>query len=187
VDPPRASPKPWVRQQYLADRWPFGLGWGRMITDFLDSDFFTDPFYDVPPVRSQQPSDGKQQAGPLSLWGNSSTLPSVDVVEREKDYILQVDLPGVKRADIKVTVDDRHGDKILTVSGERRENMHEDDKAKGFRTWSRSYGSFSRSLALPKHVDSHGITAKHEDGVLKVTIPKLAIAPQPVKEIAVQH
>jgi HSP20 family protein len=91
--------------------------------------------------------------------------PSVDVVRKEGELVLRADLPGIKSEDVKIEVEDD----VLTVSGEHREEREE--KEEHYVRRERRYGSFSRSMVLPKGVKGDDIEAKCEDGVLEVTVP----------------
>jgi len=94
--------------------------------------------------------------------------PAIDVVENETAYTLRADLPGLTEKDIAIELDND----VLTVSGERR-SEHE-ERAGGYHRLERSSGSFRRSLRLPEGVDHEAITARFENGVLEVTVPKPA-------------
>jgi HSP20 family protein len=102
--------------------------------------------------------------------GNGSTtrrwIPAMDLVETEDDFVLKADLPGLKEEDVNIEVEEN----VLTVSGERK-SEHE-DKREGYVRVERSYGSFRRSLTLPKGVDAEAVTANFDNGVLEVHIPK---------------
>ena len=85
---------------------------------------------------------------------------------REGDHlVVRADLPGIRPEEVKLDVEDD----ILTVSGEHRESTEEKDKSYVRRE--RRYGSFRRSLALPRGVDATKITAKTREGIVEVTIP----------------
>ena len=92
--------------------------------------------------------------------------PALDAFEDKDKYVVSVELPGMKKEDINVTVHDG----ILTVSGERR---HEKDVKEGtvHRT-ERYYGKFSRSVSLPAVVKSDKVAAAYKDGILSIEIPK---------------
>jgi HSP20 family protein len=102
--------------------------------------------------------------------GNGSTLrrwmPAMDLVEAEQHFVLTADLPGMTEADVNIEVDDR----VLTVSGERKAN-HEASQD-GYHRVERAFGSFSRSLTLPKGVNAEAVEANFEHGVLEIRIPK---------------
>jgi len=105
--------------------------------------------------------EGASVNGERSRW-----LPAMDLVERDNDYVLRVDLPGVKPEDVKVELEDD----VLTISGERRAE-HEERNEGAYRL-ERGYGRFVRSLTLPEGVDASKIAARLENGVLEVTVPK---------------
>ncbi len=103
-------------------------------------------------------------------WGDgfleNSWVPPVDVEQETDRFRIRVDLPGVKRDEIQITV---NGD-TLTVSGEKKRET-ETKKDDAYRA-ERYYGSFSRSLTLPSAVDTNKIEASYKDGVLEITVPK---------------
>jgi HSP20 family protein len=102
--------------------------------------------------------------------GNGSTLrrwmPAMDLVEADEHFVLTADLPGLTENDVSIEVDDR----VLTVSGERKAN-HETTKD-GYHRVERAFGTFSRSLTLPKGVNAEAVEANFENGVLEIRIPK---------------
>ncbi len=99
--------------------------------------------------------------------GVGSFVPVVNTREAEEAYYIDVDLPGVKKDDIKIDI---HKD-VLTISGERKtkEEVEEEDYYKVETT----FGKFSRSFTLPENADVENIEAKSDNGVLEVVIPKL--------------
>ena len=103
--------------------------------------------------------------------------PAVDIVQRDNEYQINVDIPGVRKEDVKVSLtQNRRGQNVLTVSGERKEEVSQEDKTKGSMSRRSMYGKFSRSLALPENVDASkpdSIQAKSDNGVLKIVLPKL--------------
>jgi len=94
-------------------------------------------------------------------------LPGVDVRETDKAYEIEVMLPGIKKEDINIDLDDR----TLTIRGERKTSK-EEDKVK-YHLVETSYGTFSRSLTLPTNINRESIQASYTDGVLRVTIDKI--------------
>jgi HSP20 family protein len=92
--------------------------------------------------------------------------PSFDVDETDEAYLLSVDLPGVKKEDVKIDLSEN----VLTISGERKHEREEKDK--GSRRYERSYGRFQRSFTLPTTVDANHVEANIEDGVLRIALPK---------------
>jgi HSP20 family protein len=104
-----------------------------------------------------------------SLVQDRSFSPEMDLVEEENRFVLRVDLPGVDKADVNVSVSD---DRSVTISGKREEQVEDkDDQGHSIRT-ERRMGSFQRTLMLPEPVDSSAMTVEHEDGTLIVTLPK---------------
>jgi HSP20 family protein len=93
-------------------------------------------------------------------------MPAADLVEREHDFVVRMDLPGVDRNDVKITIQDN----VLTIRGEKKEEK-EVQGANSHRI-ERSSGSFARSFSLPAEVSSEKIEALCKDGVLTVTLPK---------------
>jgi HSP20 family protein len=94
-------------------------------------------------------------------------------VREDGHLVVRADLPGIKPEEVKIEVEDD----ILTVSGEHRESKQEKDKRYVRRE--RRYGSFSRSMTLPKGITAKDIKAKTHNGVVEVTIP---LPEQPKKE-----
>ncbi|MCX8044578.1 MAG: Hsp20/alpha crystallin family protein [Desulfobacterota bacterium] len=92
-------------------------------------------------------------------------VPAVDVEEKDGAYIVKADLPGLKKEDIHVELQDG----ILTLRGERNEK-HEEKKGNYYRL-ERCHGSFERSFRIPEGVTEKDITAKYHDGVLELKIP----------------
>lgn len=113
--------------------------------------------------------------------GTAGWAPVADICETQKEFLVKAELPGVRREDVHVTLEDG----VLTISGERRHEK-EDTSGKMHRV-ERFHGTFSRSFALPENADPAGIRAESKDGVLNVHVPKKtpSNAPGPV-EIKVQ-
>ena len=96
--------------------------------------------------------------------------PPMDVSETEQEIVATMDLPGIAREDIKVSVEDN----VLSVKGEKRHESEEEGKH--LQRTERFSGKFSRSFALPSVIDSGKITAEYKDGVLTVRLPKAETA-----------
>lgn len=96
----------------------------------------------------------------------SDWAPAVDIKEDDKAFVLHADVPGVDPKDIEVSMEKG----TLTIRGERRAGSDE-DKA-GYKRIERVRGTFYRRFALPDSADPEKITARGENGVLVVTIPK---------------
>jgi HSP20 family protein len=107
--------------------------------------------------------------------GGYEFLPLADVIEREKEYLVKVDLPEVRKEDVKVLFDEG----LLTIKGERK--VEKEVKGETAHRTERFYGTFERSFALPDDVDPKGIHAECKDGVLIVSLPRLAVQkPKPL-------
>lgn len=100
--------------------------------------------------------------------GTSVWAPAVDIREDEKSIFIDAELPGLKREEISVEVENG----ILSLRGEHKAEKKE--KQGNYVCMERSYGSFYRSFSLPGNVKTETIDAKFEDGVLHLTLPKLA-------------
>ncbi|MBD3233609.1 MAG: Hsp20 family protein [candidate division Zixibacteria bacterium] len=97
----------------------------------------------------------------------SQWAPMVDINENKNAIIMRAEMPGVKKEDLEVSVDER----TLTICGEKKDEHLEDDE--GFYRSERSFGHFCRHFSLPHSVDSNGIKARYNDGILKVSMPKI--------------
>lgn len=97
---------------------------------------------------------------------SGSWSPKVDIAENENEIVLEVDLPGVKPEDFKLSIENYK----LTVSGERR--FEEERKTENWHRVERSYGGFTRTFSLPNTVHVDEVKADFKDGVLRVSLPK---------------
>jgi len=98
--------------------------------------------------------------GPDMAW-----IPELEVFERNGKFMVRADLPGLKKEDVKVSLQEDR----LIIEGERK--VEEDVKKYGFHRTERSYGAFFRSLTLPEGVKADKIDAAFKDGVLEIAIP----------------
>ncbi|MCC6397614.1 MAG: Hsp20/alpha crystallin family protein [Bacteroidetes bacterium] len=96
----------------------------------------------------------------------TSWNPLVDVTENDHAYLLNVELPGVSRNDVKIVVQDNQ----LTIRGEKKQEK--ESKNSNYHRVERSYGSFQRTFTLPSTVKAEKIEANYNDGVLSITVPK---------------
>lgn len=118
-----------------------------------------------------------------SFWGENAgrdggmLMPPVDMIENDDNFVVSVELPGLKKDEIKMTMQNN----MLTISGSKKHEF--ESKEDTVHRVERSYGSFCRSVNLPGTVDSSAIKASYDSGVLKVTLPKVEEAKP--KEIAI--
>lgn len=106
-----------------------------------------------------------------SVWRRIPTVemgwaPAIEVFEKEDKFVVKAELPGMTEEDIDISV---VGD-TLTIKGERK--AEDEVKEEDYYCCERSYGSFSRSIAVPSNVDAKKIEASYDDGVLEVSLPK---------------
>ena len=117
-------------------------------------------------------------------WRDSgATLPAVNVRETNDDFRIEVAAPGMKRGDFKVELDNN----VLTISSQREEQSEHKDSDGNYTRREFSYQSFQRSFSLPESkVLGDKISARYEDGILHVVVPKAENAKvKPPKQIAV--
>lgn len=100
------------------------------------------------------------------VQGERAWAPAVDVRETGTDVVVKAELPGVDAKDVDITVEGN----MLTIKGERK--SEENKKEEGYYYSERRYGSFVRSLTLPREVDEARTRASYKDGVLTVLMPK---------------
>lgn len=96
----------------------------------------------------------------------SAFAPSIDISETEKQFLIDVELPGVNKDDIEVNLENGR----LTISGERK--FESEENGKQYHRVESHYGSFTRSFHLPENVDDKSISASYKDGILNITIDK---------------
>jgi len=113
-------------------------------------------------------------------WGFRS--PVVDFVDRGKSIELKAELPGMDESDIEVHLTDR----VLTISGEKKEEHVEGEKDSDYYLSERRYGSFKRSISIPEEVDTDKVEASFKKGVLTVSLPKDVKALKKAKKIEVK-
>jgi len=103
----------------------------------------------------------------------------VDISEDEKSFYITADIPGVKKEDVKVTMDED----VLCITAER--SQEEEEKKKNYHRVERSWGSLTRSFSIGDNVDGENIKASYDNGVLKVVVPKKEPEAKKSKEITV--
>ena len=104
----------------------------------------------------------------------------VEVRDKKDEYDVRAELPGVKKEDLDIEINDNY----LTLSATNSEEKNEEEKT--YKKSEFSYGEFSRTLYLPQDVDTDKIDAKLEHGVLKLVIPKLNKEDKSIKKITVK-
>lgn len=110
----------------------------------------------------------------------SMVVPEANIIENEKDFLIEIAAPGLDRKDFKVSVDND----ILTISSEKTEDKNEERK--NYKRKEFSYTAFMRSFTLPENCIAEKIDAKYENGVLHLSLPKKEMKiTKPAKEIKV--
>jgi len=100
-------------------------------------------------------------------FSGGSYSPRINVFEDEKNFIIEAEIPGMEKKDVKVTL---HKD-VLTISGERKRESKIDKE--NYYHLESSYGAFERSINLPVEVDGEHVDASFKNGLLKIQLPKV--------------
>ena len=103
----------------------------------------------------------RRRTGEMGEW-----LPSLDVSETKTELVVKAEVPGMEAKDIDISLSDG----VLTIKGEKKQEKEE--KEANYHLVERSYGSFLRSVNLPREVQGDKISASYKDGVLRITLPK---------------
>lgn len=104
----------------------------------------------------------------LNMTG-ADWAPRADISETDAEFCITAEVPGIKREDVKIDIDDH----VLSIRGENKQEKEE--KGKKFLRIERYYGSFNRSFSLPENVNEDKIEAVFKDGMLTLTIPKTEV------------
>ncbi|HXA01882.1 MAG TPA: Hsp20/alpha crystallin family protein [Cytophagaceae bacterium] len=109
----------------------------------------------------------------------SVNLPAINIVEDEKEFKVEMAAPGFSKKDFKVKIEND----TLIISAEKKEEQKEENKE--FKRREFNYSSFERAFALPESINEDNINAQYNDGILKLTLPKVAGARRKSKEISI--
>ena len=139
-----------------------------------------DPFRDMVTLREKMnrlfedvfTGRGEDKELAASTWA-----PAVDIYETENELIMTAEVPGIEEKDIEIKIEDN----TLSLRGERK--FEKETKEENYHRIERSYGSFYRAFTLPNSIDPDRIQAEHENGVLKISMPKR----QEMKQIGRAH
>ena len=127
--------------------------------------FLEDPF------TAFRPFLPTEETTPFTAW-----MPVCDIYETDKELVLKMELPEMKKEDVHVTVESN----VLTIRGERK--FDEKLERENFHRIERHYGEFLRTFTLPTFVDGNKIFADFKDGLLTVTLPKnIAAIPKQIE------
>jgi HSP20 family protein len=140
-----------------------------------------DPFRDLITLREKMNrlfEDAVTSRGEEKDLISSTWSPAVDIYENENELVLTAEVPGLEEKDVEIKIEDN----TLSVRGERK--FEKETKEENYHRIERSYGTFFRSFTLPNYIDQDKIQAEHENGVLKITMPKRTeLKPRKVKII----
>ena len=160
---PALMANPWLMTNAFMSN-PFGFA--QAMTEEMDRLFSSGG--DVSPYGRME--SGGQSGRSLATHGgqhraSGQWMPQLEVRQRGNELVVSADLPGLKPEDVEIEIDDG----VLTISGERQQTS--EDRDQGVYRSERSYGAFTRSIALPDGVDEDEVQARFEHGVLEVTVP----------------
>lgn len=145
----------------LIKRENYSPSWPGFFNDFLNRDWY----------------DWSNQNFSLT----NTTIPSVNIKENENEFEVEMAAPGMTKDDFRIELNNS----VLTISSEKQSN-NQSKEGENITRREFSYQSFSRSFTLPTIVETDKITAKYENGLLRVNIPKKEEAkPRPTKQIVV--
>jgi HSP20 family protein len=110
---------------------------------------------------------GRRDAGVTTPW-----CPVVDVHETKDELVFHAELPGMSPDDVEVSVENG----VLTVSGEKKQEIEEGEEKADYHLIERRYGRFERRFSLPRSVDAERVNAQFSNGVLTIQLPKAEAA-----------
>ena len=116
-----------------------------------------DDFFEV----MEAPGKSKRSWFEGAMWE-----PAVDLIDKKDKLIAKVELPGVEKKDVKISLSDNN----LTIQGEIKKE--EETRKENYYYRERAYGNYARTISLPAEIDKDKISAKFKNGILEVTIPK---------------
>jgi len=117
---------------------------------------------------------------PLATRSNGDKVAAIDVHETDSAYLVNVDMPGVKKSDISIALDNG----VLTVKGETQQEEKEEKNGKLIRQ-ERHVGQYLRQLSVGSDVDASAVKATFTDGVLAITLPKKPATPEEGVKISI--
>jgi len=117
-------------------------------------------------------------AGFSNINASRGVYPLLDIKEDTEKYTIDIEIPGIEKKDLKISVKKDN----LIIQGEKKEEKKKEEES--YLRVERSYGNFMRSVKLPTEINQSQITAKYNDGVVKITLPKTKI--DKAKEVQVK-
>ena len=117
---------------------------------------------------------------PLKGVGNPNFSPALDFMEKEKEYLIKVEIPGMDKKDIEIEIDNN----TLILKGEKKSEKEEENEESY--VCERCYGSFRREIKLPENCNEEKIEALYENGVLSLKLPKKELKEKEKKKILIK-
>lgn len=111
--------------------------------------------------------DFDNQFGRFEGLGGGTFAPALDVKEDADTYTVALEVPGIAEDNLQISLENN----VLTVHGTKEQKQEEEGEGR-YRRVERSYGSFTRSVTLPRNVDGNSVAANLTDGILTITLPK---------------
>lgn len=148
------------------------------------SDPNADPFAEMEKVQQGMNQIFKESLRRVKNYQQTgkSFEPDADFLEQNGQYLLKVDLPGMKKDQINIEV----AENVIVISGERKTERQVKNDKDGSSTFERSSGTFYRRMSLPADAETSKIQAKYENGVLEVSMPKINSGSSEKKKVAIQ-
>ena len=127
-----------------------------------------DPLHDVRSLQNEVNRLFSSNSGAFAdeALARGTWNPTVDIYENKDRIVIEADLPGMNLEDIHLTF----GNNVLTLSGERR--LEKKDEGDNYHRVERSYGTFTRSFAVQQADSIEGVTARYDNGILRIDLPK---------------
>lgn len=125
----------------------------------------------APISRYSSPLDRFFRNDMFDFWGGDNaveTVPSINITEEQHDYKIEMAAPGMKKDDFNIDIDDN----IITISSEKESEETDGKNGKNYTFREYNYSRFSRSFSIPENAETSKISAKYNDGILCLTIPK---------------
>ncbi len=156
--------------------------WNEMRRMQEQMDSFFEDFLDMDPFSTQRSNLITDQTGNKNnLVTSNYKKPLSDIYETNKDVIIEVEMPGLDKKDIKIDLTEDG----IEIKAETNTEIKNEDKQKGIYRLERSYSGYSRFFSIPKNTNLEKAKADYKDGILKITIPKKEIIEQKRKMLEI--
>ena len=118
---------------------------------------------------------------PLKIIKNSVLRPAVEVIQNKENYKVKVQLPGIKKDNIEVELDND----FMTITAETHEEKEEQENDKHYYTSEFRYGKYQRTISFDQPIKCEDADAQYQDGILTITIPKQKIETKQPKKLTI--